>query len=143
MSGASDDRIERLLRENFDGPVPAGDFCDRVMRQLPLRRRSVWWPLAAGALAGVVACWFTLSRAAPFLRTGWHDWFSGQISAPALALLIALTSASLLALAWAAAEADDRGYRAPDHGSARHGPLLQPVRWRKSQPRLNFPLDES
>jgi len=44
----------------------------------------------------------------PLVRTGWRDWLSGQISAPALTLLLVMAGISLLALAWTVAEADDR-----------------------------------
>jgi len=42
------------------------------------------------------------------MRTGLRDWLSGQLSAPALTLLLVMGSISLLTLAWTMAEADDR-----------------------------------
>ncbi|HEX4534708.1 MAG TPA: hypothetical protein VH000_10790 [Rhizomicrobium sp.] len=106
MSDRQDD-IENLLMEQFDGPVPDGGFCERVMQVVPARRRRYAWPLALGIAAGAVLCWLSL-LSAPLVRTGWHDWLSGELSAPALTLLVTMAGISLLALAWTAAEADDR-----------------------------------
>jgi len=54
-----------------------------------------------------VACWLSL-LSTPLLRIGWKDWLSGEPSAPALILFAAMAGVSLLAMAWTAAEADDR-----------------------------------
>ncbi|MDI1281844.1 hypothetical protein [Brevundimonas sp.] len=35
------DVYDAMLREDFEGPVPDGGFCDRVMDQLPARRRPI------------------------------------------------------------------------------------------------------
>jgi hypothetical protein len=101
------DGVEDFLREQFEGPVPDDGFCDRVMERVPARRRRHAWPLAAGISAGGTLCWLSL-HSVPFLRSGWHDWLSGELSAPAITLLATMASISLLAVAWSVAEADDR-----------------------------------
>lgn len=107
MNNLSDDAIDALLREQFEGPVSADGFCDQVMGRLPARRRRFEWPLATGIVAGAALCWFTL-RSAPIARIGWRDWLSGEPSAPAITLLLALMSFAILAIAWTMAQADDR-----------------------------------
>lgn len=107
MNDETDDAIDVLLRQQFEGPVPADGFCDRVMAQLPARRRRNDWPLAAGALAGIATCWFSLWFS-PITCVGWRDWLSGELSASAIALFIAMMGMAILALAWTIAEADDR-----------------------------------
>lgn len=107
MNDDMEDIVDAMLREQFEGPVPVGDFCDRVMDRLPARRRRIQWPMAAGILIGVAMCWFSLSSA-PIMSAGWRDWFSGEASASAVALLISTMGLAVLALAWAIAEADDR-----------------------------------
>jgi hypothetical protein len=102
-----DDEIEALLRSQFDGPLPDAGFSERVMQQLPARRRRVAWPLWAGVLAGVGACWWQL-LSAPLLHAGWRDWSSGQLSVPAIILLTVVAGISLLASWWSVAEADNR-----------------------------------
>jgi len=106
MTEFEDDAVDKILRDRFEGPVPDDGFCDDVMQVLPARRRNAW-PLAAGIAAGGVACWLSL-LSTPLLRIGWKDWLSGEPSAPALILFAAMAGVSLLAMAWTAAEADDR-----------------------------------
>lgn len=106
MSALSDDALDALLRDRFDGPVPADDFCDRVMARLPARRRRREWPLATGLGAGATLCWLSL-RSSPVAQSGWHDWLAGEPSGPAVALLLAIASLAGLALAWTVAEAGD------------------------------------
>jgi len=103
MSNPEDDAIDALLREDFDGPLPIGDFGERVMDRLPRRRRRRW-PLAAGIVAGIGGCWLNLIST-PLLQAGWSDWLRGDPSQPAIALLLTIAATSLLALAWAALEA--------------------------------------
>jgi hypothetical protein len=103
----SEDAVEALLLEQFGGPVPDDGFCDSVMQQLPQRRRRQMWPLVMGVVAGAGACWLSLASA-PVLRIGWRDWLSGEMSTPAIVLLLTMASISLLALLWTVAEADDR-----------------------------------
>lgn len=105
MMNPADGAVEALLRKHFDGPVPDGGFSDAVMRRLPPRRRRVAWPLWAGSATGVVACWLGLSRAS-LLLAGWHDWMRGDISMPAVAMLLAVAGMALLATWWALAEAE-------------------------------------
>ena len=103
-----DDEIEALLRKQFDGPLPDEGFSERVMQQLPARRRRrVAWPLWAGVIAGLGACWSLLLRA-PLLHAGWRDWAVGEPSAPAIVLLLIAAGMSLLATWWCLAEADSR-----------------------------------
>ena len=54
MNSIHDDDIDALLRQSFDGPTHDAGFCDRVMQQLPPRRRASAWPLATGVLVGAV-----------------------------------------------------------------------------------------
>ncbi len=102
----NDDAIDALLRTQFDGPVADDGFSERVMQALPPRRRRSDWPLRAGIAAGVIACWFSL-RSAPVLHAGWSAWVSHQLTAPAIALLLAIAGMSLLALWWSVAEAGE------------------------------------
>jgi hypothetical protein len=107
MSELNDDAIDKLLLDRFEGPVPDDGFCDRAMQTLPPRRRRAAWPLALGIVTGGALCWLSL-LATPLLRVGWRDWASGELSAPVLILLATMASISLLAMAWTAAETDDR-----------------------------------
>jgi hypothetical protein len=107
MNPSDEDALDQLLRQSFDRHVPDQGFSDRVMQQLPPRRRRSNWPLIAGIVAGVVACWLVLLTA-PIARTGWQDWFRGDLSASAIVMLVAMTGMSLLALGWVLAEAEDR-----------------------------------
>lgn len=107
MSDRAEDDIDALLRERFEGPVPAGDFCDQVMAQLSPRRRRTQWPVAAGLIAGTAVCCLSLA-AAPLARTGWRDWLSGEASVPAMIVLLAVAGSGILASIWAITEAADR-----------------------------------
>ena len=107
MNEHEDDAVDALLLAQFEGPVPDEGFCDDIMQRLPARRRRPVWPLAAGLAAGAVVGFLSL-QSAPLMRTGLRDWLSGQLSAPALTLLLVMASISLLTLAWTLAEADDR-----------------------------------
>ena len=107
MSHPNDDAIEALLRKQFDGPVSDEGFSERVMQRLPPRRHRMAWPLWAGVVAGAGACWLTL-LSSPLLHDGWRNWMRGELSASAIALLLAIAGMSLLASWWSVAEADDR-----------------------------------
>jgi hypothetical protein len=107
MSEPQDDAVEALLRAHFEGPVPDAGFSADIMHRLPPRRRRHMWPLAVGLVTGAAVCWLSL-QSVPLVRVGWRDWLSGQLSAPALTLLLVMASLSLLTLAWTIAEADDR-----------------------------------
>ncbi|MGC1547513.1 MAG: hypothetical protein WA777_03215 [Rhodanobacter sp.] len=106
MSHIHDDAIDALLRKQFDGPVADDGFSERVMQRLPPRRRRAVWPLWAGTLVGAGVCWLSLLPT-PLLHVGWQDWMHGELSAPAIILLLAVAGLSLLAFCWAAMEADD------------------------------------
>lgn len=103
----NDDAVERLLLAHFEGPVPDDGFCDRAMQRLPVRRRLQVWPLALGMTLGGALCWLSL-LSTPLLHAGWRDWLSGNWSAPAVVLTATMAGVSLLALAWTAAEIEDR-----------------------------------
>ena len=107
MTDPEDFDIDALLRAQFDGPVPDDGFADRVLRQPRPRRRRVPWPIAAGLVAGVVACWLSLLPT-PLLRAGWLDWVHGEWSGAALVLVAAMAGMSLLACWWTAMEPDGR-----------------------------------
>ncbi|HET8940720.1 MAG TPA: hypothetical protein VFN13_01870 [Rudaea sp.] len=108
MNLPNDDRIEALVRQQFDGPVPDAGFSERLMQRLPPRRqrRRRAWPLWAGALTGVIACWLSL-QSSPVLQAGWRDWLGGEMSAAAITLLAALAGVSFLATWWATTESVD------------------------------------
>lgn len=109
MNDPSDDALDALLREQFDGPVPADGFTERVMAQLPSRRRRLrTWPMVAGVAAGIAACWLSL-RSVPVMDSGWRDWLALEPSASAMTLLLIVSGISLLAALWALGEADERG----------------------------------
>lgn len=107
MNDEMERRVDALLRAHFEGPVPDDGFCDRVMDRLPVQRQRKRWPLVAGTLAGIVTCGLSL-WSAPITQAGWRDWLSGDLSAPAIALFVAMTGMAALALLWSIAEADDR-----------------------------------
>ena len=103
MNPHDDDPIDALLRAQFEGPVPDDGFSERVMQALPPRRRRVDWPVRAGIAAAVVTCWASL-QSTSVLHEGWSAWASGRLTAPAIALLLAIAGMSLLALWWSVAE---------------------------------------
>lgn len=105
MSASPEDELETLLRECFDGPVADAGFSDRIIRSLPPRRRRILWPRWVGIAAGAIVCGLALARS-PLLRAGWLDSVQGIWSAPAIALTTSTLLMSVLALAWAMAEAD-------------------------------------
>jgi len=104
---SDDDIIETLLRQQFDGPLADDGFAERVMRQLPPRRRRVRWPLWAGLLAGIAMCWLSL-LSAPLPSLDWRGWMHGDFSTSAITLIVATAGMALLACLWGIAEADDR-----------------------------------
>ena len=106
MNPIHDDDIDALLRQSFDGPVPDAGFSDRVMQQVPPRRRPSAWPLAAGVLVGAVLCALSLLNA-PLWRAAWQGWSVGEWSTSTLIMLSTMAGMSLLALGWSLAEADD------------------------------------
>ncbi len=106
MNPIHDDDIDTLLRQSFDGPTPDAGFCDRMMQQLPPRRRPSAWPLMAGVLLGTVLCSLSLF-ASPLWREAWHGWLVGEWSTSTIIMLSTMSAMSLLALGWTLAEADD------------------------------------
>ena len=107
MNEPNDDAIEALLRQQFQGHVPDEGFSERVMRQLPPRRRRAAWPRWVGVLTGMAMCWPILGDM-PVLRTGWADWLAGVPSSTAIGMWVAITALSLLALGWGLAESGRR-----------------------------------
>ncbi|MEO8670563.1 MAG: hypothetical protein ABI411_04550 [Tahibacter sp.] len=106
MNRTHGDDMDALLRQSFDGPIADAGFCDRVMQQLPLRRRPFAWPLAAGVLVGAVLCSLSLSNS-PLWRAAWHGWLVGEWSTSTIITLSMMAGMSLLSLGWSLAEADD------------------------------------
>ncbi len=106
MNHSDDYEIQSLLRTQFEGTVPDDGFSDGVMQQLPPRRRRAAWPLLAGILAGIAACWLSL-LSTPLLQVGWQNWIHGELSTSAITLVLVIAGMSLLALAWATMEAED------------------------------------
>jgi hypothetical protein len=105
MNDPHDSSIDALLRQHFEGPVADDGFCDRVMRQLPARRRARRWQLPVGILAGLGACLWSLSST-PLIRAGWQDWMRGSLSSAAVMMLLAFMGMSLLASWWALTESE-------------------------------------
>jgi hypothetical protein len=106
MNPQHEDDIDALLRQSFDGPAPDAGFCDRVMQQLPPRRRPFAWPLAAGVMIGAVLCSLSLFTS-PLWHAAWHGWLTGQWSGSSIVMLSTMAGLSVLALGWTLAEADD------------------------------------
>ena len=106
MNHSDDNEIEALLRKQLEGPTPDNGFSDRVMQRLPPRRRRVAWPLLAGILVGIAACWLSLLSTS-LLHVGWQDWISGELSTPAIVLMSAIAGMSLLACWWTTMETED------------------------------------
>ena len=106
MNHPHDDATDAFLRKQFDGPVADNGFSERVMQQLPPRRRRTVWPPWVGILAGAGACWLSLLTT-PFLHAGWKGWMSGELSISAIALISAIAGMSLLACWWSTMEAED------------------------------------
>lgn len=100
-----DDAIDALLRRQFGGAVADDGFSDHVMQRLPARPRRRAWPLWGGIVAGAAASALSLSST-PMFHLGWRAWVGGGLSAPAIAVLVALAGMSLLAMCWSLAEAD-------------------------------------
>jgi hypothetical protein len=107
MNEAHDDTIDALLRRQFEGPVIDGGFSERVMQQLPPRRRRVAWPLWLGVLLGAAACWMCLVHV-PLLHLGWRDWLAGELSTSVIGMWLAMAILSLLAMGWSLAESSNR-----------------------------------
>ncbi|MCZ8173121.1 MAG: hypothetical protein ACK442_14410 [Novosphingobium sp.] len=106
MTDDVNDDMDIFLREHFAGPVPVGDFADRVMAQLPRQRRSKQVPLIVGGCIGVVMCWLSL-WSAPVSQVARQDWLSGDLSEASIAMFMAMLGMAILALAWSIVETDD------------------------------------
>lgn len=106
VNSINDDDIDALLRASFDGPAPDNGFCDRVMLQLPPRRRRSAWPLVTGVLVGTGLCAASLFTS-PLWSSAWQGWLLGEWSSSSLIALAMTAAMSLLALGWTLAEADD------------------------------------
>ena len=107
MNHPDDEEIEALLRKQFHGSIPDDGFSDRLMQQLPPRRRGLaMWPVWGGILAGTGACWLSLLPS-QLLHVGWRNWISGEWSVSAITLMAAVAGMSLLACWWTMMEAED------------------------------------
>lgn len=107
MNEPHDDMIEALLRRQFDGPVADDGFSERVMQQLPLRRRRIARLPWLGALMGATTCWICLASV-PMLHIGWRDWLAGELSTSAIGMWLAMAVVSSLAMGWGLVENRDR-----------------------------------
>lgn len=101
------DEIEALLRKQFEGPIADDGFSDRLMRQLPPRRRRAAWPLWIGILTGAAACWLALLPS-PLLHLGWRHSVNGEWSAASVTMVLVILVMVMLASAWAMLEAENR-----------------------------------
>lgn len=107
MNDISEDALDALLREQFDGPVSEDGFCERVMEKLPSRQwHFQTWPTLTGVAAGMATCWLSL-RSVP-VTIGWQDGLTLEPSSSIIMLLSILSGVSLLASLWVLAEADER-----------------------------------
>lgn len=106
MNSSPEDDIDALLHKQFKGPIADDGFSDRLMRQLPVRRRRMRWPHWIGMLIGAVACWLSL-LSSPLLHLGWRDSVNGQWSTASIAMLLVMLVMAMLALVWAVVEADN------------------------------------
>jgi len=106
VNHSDNDDIEALLREQFDGAVPDDGFTDRVMQRVPPRRRRAAWPVVAGIVAGIGACWLSLLPTS-LLQVGWQNWIGGELSASAIVLMAAVAGMSQLACWWTTMESED------------------------------------
>ena len=107
MNESHDDTIDALLRRQFEGPVADEGFSERIMQRLPSRRRRATWPLWAGVIMGMAACWICMDSV-PLLHAGWQDWLAGEPSKSAIWLWLIMAVMSLLALVWGLLENADR-----------------------------------
>ena len=105
MNHSDDHEIDALLREQFDGAVPDEGFAERVMQELPPRRRRAAWPVLAGVVAGIAACWLSLLHTS-LLQVGWQHWINREPSASAIVLMAAAAGMSLLACWWTTMESE-------------------------------------
>lgn len=106
MDPMSEDRIDALLRLQFEAQVADDGFCSRVMQHLPPRPRRLVWPHVAGLLCGAASAAWALQSSA-VLQAGWHDVWAHVPSSPALLLSLATAGLSVLAAAWAWLEPGD------------------------------------
>jgi hypothetical protein len=107
MNDDLDAAVDRLLRDHAPVPVADAGFCNDLLDRLPPRRPRAQWPLGIGVAAGALACWFSMQSAQVALA-GWHDWLSGNLTASTLLLAGSAAGLSLLAMAWALAEAQEQ-----------------------------------
>jgi len=107
MNDPSEEILDALLRDAFDGPVPADGFCERVIAQLPARpRRYRTWPIATGVAVGMVACLAGL-RSMPTTAVGSQDWLALEPLSATMLLLVIASGITLLTAVWALAEVND------------------------------------
>lgn len=105
MNDGFDDDIAALLRDGFGDPVPDDGFCDRVMRQLPAKRRNRAWPTLVGIASGAAASGISLVSA-PIMAS---DWLAVPSAQSVLLVMAAGLGLGTLALTWALAEVQDTG----------------------------------
>ena len=106
MNDTDDEKLDALLRRQFEGPVPDEGFSERVMQRVTPRRRMAW-PLWSGVLLGAAACASSLVDV-PLLHAGWRDWQAGALSAPLIGAWLAMLALAWLALGWGLTESADR-----------------------------------
>jgi hypothetical protein len=100
MNEISDERLDDLLRRDFDGAVADDGFSARVMRALPARRRQRPWLLPAAALAGGLLAWLSLLPSA-LLQQVADEWLGGGLGAASAGVCVLLLGVSVLGCGWA------------------------------------------
>lgn len=103
MSDISDQRIDDLLRRNFNGAVPDDGFSAQVTRALPARQRLRPWLLPVAALAGSLLTWMTLLPS-QLLQQAAREWLAGGFGAASSGVCVLLLGLSLLGCSWALEE---------------------------------------
>lgn len=102
MNDIADTELQAWLRQDFEGPVADAGFTDRVMRQLPPRRRRPSLLPASAAVGGVLA-WLALA-ATPLGPLVAREWTAAELGAGSVALYALLLATGVLASAWALEE---------------------------------------
>ncbi len=103
MSDISDQRIDDLLRRNFNGAVPDDGFSAQVTRALPARQRPRPWLLPVSALVGGLLTWMTLVPS-PLWQQAAREWLAGGFGAASSGVCVLVLGLAILGCSWALEE---------------------------------------